>query len=114
MSRDGLQCPECGRWTEAGLKAMRDRAKLHPIYGTDFSKTLSALIEDIRSQLSRSRGQLDDIIRACGWEDRIAPAVGGLTCVISLLHGAMVEMRTIEAAQKEAAVEPAPAGTDKA
>jgi hypothetical protein len=59
----------------------------HSVYGTDFSKPLDVLIEEIRSQLVRLRGQLADIEMGyvgIGW--RMKTAEEGLTLVISYLY----------------------------
>ncbi len=65
-------------------------AKAHAIFGTDLSKPLSDSIEDIRSQLSRTRGQISDLMRAFpGWSDRLDHVEGLLTCgICALAHSA--------------------------
>lgn len=69
--------------------------KLHPIFGTDFSKPLSEIIEDIRKQLSRLRGQLDDVGHV-GWKEWTDTAQGNITCTIVYLSYLAKEMKQVE------------------
>lgn len=64
----------------------RERYRQHPIYGTDFSKPTSQLIEDIRNQLVQSRGQLHDIMFGIGWEDRLDNVEGLINCGLTTLY----------------------------
>lgn len=70
--------------------------KKHPIFGTDFSKPVSVIIEDIRSQLSKARGQLSDIGSATGWGERVEHVEGLLTCGLVALHHTMEEIAKLE------------------
>lgn len=79
-------CPTCRRMTLRGQQQFHEEHK--PLYGADMSKPISQLIEDVRSQLVRSRGQLWDIgFRYTGWTDRLASVEGLLTCgLVTLYH----------------------------
>jgi hypothetical protein len=57
-----------------------------PIFGTDFSKPVSVLIEDVRNMLTDARGKLTDIANGTVWEDRVNDMIGLLSCGISSLH----------------------------
>lgn len=72
-------------------------ARQHPIYGTDFTKPLSALIEDHRRTLANVRGQLGDIRAAFpGWGEQIEPIIGLLTCGLITLFYLRDEMLKVE------------------
>jgi hypothetical protein len=90
------QCNSCGNWTTEGKSQLKKRYREHPIYKTDFSKKPSQLIEDIRNMLCEARGKLYDIKAGLGWNERIEPAVGGITCAISYLYTVMAEMQKYE------------------
>jgi hypothetical protein len=90
-------CQACGMWTRKGKEKLAENSKLHPIFGTDFSKPLSKIIEEIRVRLVAARGQLSDIASAHpGWGERTADVEGLLTCGLVTLYGIMEEMRKIE------------------
>jgi len=82
------RCKVCGCLTEEGRKLLAEKNKRNPIYGTDFSKSLSSLIENIRQQMALIRGKLSDISYAYpGWGEQIKDVEGLLTCgLISLEH----------------------------
>lgn len=63
------------------------------IYGTDIGKQPDELIEEVRNGLSHLRGQLADIRRAYGWDDRIEQSEGALTVLICALAYASEELR---------------------
>lgn len=64
-----------------------EEATKNPIWKTDFSKPLLHLIEELRDQLSDTRGQIHDIERAYpGLKERIHCVEGLLTCGISTLY----------------------------
>lgn len=96
-------CPTCRHWTREGRLALAMRSRERPIYGTDFSKPLSEIIETIRLDLSKARGTLHDIEHAYPmmvngpWGERVEPVGHALTLAISFLYGVMSEMRDAEA-----------------
>lgn len=91
-------CPTCGMWTQAGRDKATERARANPIWNTDFTKPLSASIEEIRSRIANVRGTLHDIESAFpGWKDRLEPVEGLLTCGLIALHGVRKEMLAVEA-----------------
>ena len=80
-------CPSCGHLTTDGRQKMAERAREHPIYKTDFSKPLAELIDLIRDQLTKTRGQLGDITSAFPvYKDDLDNVEGLLTCGISYLY----------------------------
>lgn len=80
----------------------RERYRQHPIYKTDFSKTTSQLIEDIRNQLVQSRGQLHDIMFGIGWEDRLDNVEGLINCGLTTLYHIKEEVTNSEIKQLDA------------
>ena len=60
-------------------KEEQERNKQNPIYGTDFSKPISVLLQDVRNDLVRLRGRLGDIERGSVHEERIQYISGLLT-----------------------------------
>ena len=55
-------------------------------------KDFHELVEIVRSELTRTRGKIDDIARKFpGWGERVDFASGGLTCIISALYPGMIE-----------------------
>jgi hypothetical protein len=74
--------------------------RTRPIYGTNFDKPISELIEDIRSILVQARGKLADLKYGLGHKDRFQPAEGGITCIISHLYNVANEFRELERNQK--------------
>lgn len=92
-------CPTCRRMTDSGKQKYHEQHK--PIYGTDLSKPISELIEDVRKQLIQARGQLWDIgFRYTGWTERLAAVQGLLTCGLVTLHHDKEEAIKCEAARK--------------
>lgn len=67
-----------------------------PVYMTpeeNIETPPDTLIQGIRDDLARLRGKLADIARAYPeWKERVFPAEGGLTCVISLLYNSKQEI----------------------
>lgn len=96
---DNCEC--CGKWTTAGEKKLAERAKAHPIFGTDMSIPLSESIELIRIQLSTARGQLGDISSAYpGWGEHLVNIEGLLTCGLIALHDVKEDMLKHEERKK--------------
>jgi hypothetical protein len=90
-------CPTCNRYTTAGLQQLAIQCRSRPIYGTDLTRPLSALIADIRSQMVESRGQLGDIGSGfTGWREDLANVEGLLTCGLVALHHTMERMKEHE------------------
>ncbi len=63
------------------------------IYGTEIDRQPDELIEGVRNGLTHLRGQLSDIRRAYGWDDRIEHNEGALTVLIISLAYAAEELR---------------------
>ncbi len=63
------------------------------IYATEIEKQPDELIEDVRNGLSHLRGQLGDIARAYGWEDRIGHNQSAITVLLISLAYAMDEIK---------------------
>jgi ribosomal protein S27E len=73
-----------------------------PIYyknAEEMDKPMSALIDELRNEISRTRGKLFDIKRSYGWEEQIKTYEGGLTCMISAMANFKKEL--IEFEQKQ-------------
>ena len=78
-----------------------------PIYGTDFSKELSQIIEMIRGQMVQSRGHISDIeFGYPGWKERVEHVGGLLTCGIIALAYAKDEITKFEIARDDAKIGP--------
>jgi hypothetical protein len=104
-------CSECGRWTQEGLRKLAEKARERPIYGTDFRKPLSQIIEDIRDQLVMMRGRLYDISSAYpSWKEKTDPVEGLLTCGLVALHYVAEKMRASESKQESDPFEDTQAG----
>ena len=105
-------CPACRRYTVAGLEQLAIQSRSRPIYGTDLTRPLSALVADIRSQLVKSRGQLSDIAYGfTGWRDDLANVEGLLTCGLIALHHTMERMKEHERLYAEQKNKPETADT---
>lgn len=95
-------CSACGHLTQEGKDAMRERAKKHPIYKTNFDRPLSETIKALRGQIVQIRGQLSDIRFAYpGWGERTQDVEGLLTCGLVVLHNLMEEMSKSETLNAE-------------
>ncbi len=81
-----------------------ERYRKHPIYGTDFSKPLSRLIEDIRQELLTARGHIQDIVYGHpGWKERVDHVHGLLTCGLVALAESKQEIIEHEIRKDDAA-----------
>jgi len=72
----------------------------NPIYyksAEEMDKPMSELIDELRNELSRTRGKLHDIKRSYGWGEWIANYEGGLTCMISAMSNFQDELKRFEA-----------------
>lgn len=78
-------------------KEQAEEYRKHPIYGTDFSKRLSELLKDIRSNLLRTRGYAYDLERGFPeFKDRIDYISGYLTSGIISIYSSIQEIQNIE------------------
>lgn len=74
-----------------------ERMALKPIFGTDFSKPTSEIVAEIRSMLTKARGQLSDVgFRYPGWGESLEHVEGLLTCGIHVLYDEIQKMKTAE------------------
>ena len=64
------------------------------IYATEIEKQPDELIEAVRNGLVHLRGQLHDIRRAYGWDDRIEYSEGAITALVIALAHTASEFRT--------------------
>lgn len=79
------------------MNESEDLVVSHAIFGTDLSKPASELIYEIRTEISRLRGRLQDIARdRSEWKDELSIAQGGLTCMIRALHDTQERMKESE------------------
>jgi hypothetical protein len=84
--------------TEEEIKRYRS----NPIFGTDFSKRLSQLIENVRTELTQARGHLYDIeFGYPGWKERVEHVTGLLTCGLVSLHVSRQEIIKFEIAKDD-------------
>lgn len=103
-------CPTCNRWTERGKQQMAVKSREKPIYGTDFSKPLSVLVEELRSDIAKIRGRMSDISYGYpAWREELDCVEGLLTCGLVTLYGTKEKMVDHE---KLCAEEPAEALAD--
>ncbi|MDU8350885.1 hypothetical protein RYA05_03135 [Pseudomonas syringae pv. actinidiae] len=88
-----LTCKSCNRPTVSGLSELKRRGRKNPIYGTDFSKPLSELTEDVRNSLVVARTKLADI-GGLYWftRSRTVHVEGLITCVIGTLFNTLQEI----------------------
>jgi hypothetical protein len=78
------------------------KSNLPPVYYKsieEMDKPLSVLMEELRSEVGRTRGKLQDMRSAFGWEDRISHLEGGLTCMLVAMHDIMEEFQKFEKKQ---------------
>jgi hypothetical protein len=106
--------PACGRYTETGRQQLAVENRSRPIYGTDLSQPLSKVIEKIRSDIVKARGQLGDVSAGyTGWAEHLAPIEGLLTCGLSALFNVREQMRGHEKAHTPTTVNAAWPAPDK-
>lgn len=95
------RCESCGKWNQEGLNKLAENSRKNPIYGSDFSKPLSQLVEEARNKITAVRGQLSDIGHAYpGWKERVDHVEGALTCCLVALAYSADEMREVERKHK--------------
>ena len=58
--------------------------------------SLYELIDELRNELSRTRGKLHDIKRSFGWNEWVENYEGGLTCMISAMSNFQDELKRFE------------------
>ncbi len=72
---------------------------INPIYYKsveEMDKPISELIDELRNEISRTRGKLHDIKCSFGWDERIEIYKGGLTCMISAMSNFQDELKEFE------------------
>lgn len=67
----------------------------------EMDKPLSTLIEQLRIDISNIRGKLSDIRSSYGYDDRIEPIEGGLTCMVSAMYNIKEEFKKFEEKQNK-------------
>lgn len=77
----------------------KDRTPIYYKNAEEMDKPLSELMEELRCDVSRIRGKLHDIKWVNGWDDRIEPLEGGLTCMLVAMHNVMEEWQRFEERQ---------------
>jgi hypothetical protein len=78
----------------------KDRNPIYYKSVEEMDKPLSELMEELRMEIDKTRGKLYDIKRSYGWEDRIEPLEGGLTCMLMAMYGTMMEFKEHEDKQR--------------
>lgn len=77
-------------------QVIRDRVPVYYKNGEEMNKPLNELIEELRTEIDKTRGKLNDIKRSYGHEDLIEPLEGGLTCMLIAMYGIMMEFKEYE------------------
>lgn len=62
----------------------------------EFDKSISELLECLRSDLAKIRGKVKDIQHNHGYKDRLELFEGGITCIISAMSNSVDEFKKIE------------------
>ena len=62
----------------------------------EMDKPMSQLIDELRTEISRTRGKLHDIKHSYGWNEWIENYEGGLTCMISAMSNFQDELKKFE------------------
>lgn len=62
----------------------------------EMDKPMSVLIDELRTELSRTRGKLHDIKLSYGWDEWVENYEGGLTCMISAMSHFQDELKRFE------------------
>lgn len=112
MAHEIETCPTCRRYTMKGREQLAVQSRSRPIYGTDLTKPLSEVVESIRHDLAKARGQISDIsFGFTGWAEHLACVEGLLTCGLMALHKIKEDMREHEAKYPRAGTSNADVGT---
>ena len=77
----------------------KDRNPIFYNSAEEMNKPISELIEELRSEISRTRGKLHDIKYTYGWDEWVEIYEGGLACIISAMHNFKKELEKFEAKQ---------------
>jgi len=78
----------------------KDRKPIFYKNSEEMDKPLSELMEELRGEISNTRGKLHDIKYSYGWDDRIEHIEGGLTCMLVAMYDVMEEWKRFENKQK--------------
>jgi hypothetical protein len=103
MFAKGLQIGEV-RILNKNIIMERINKDRNPIYyksAEEMDKPMSELIDELRNEISRTRGKLYDIKRSFGWDEWIESYEGGLTCMISAMSHFQDELIKFEDKQRE-------------
>jgi hypothetical protein len=74
----------------------KDRNPIFYKSAEEMDKPMSVLIDELRNELTRTRGKLHDLKRSFGWEEWIQTYEGGLTCMISAMSHFQDELKNFE------------------
>lgn len=75
------------------IRTDAERYRTSPIFGTDFNKPLSAIIEVVRNEICKARNTINDIQHGYpGWKERVDHVEGLLTCGLVALHTSKEEI----------------------
>jgi gamma-glutamylcysteine synthetase len=86
MKKNAGICDYCGALTREGKRKAEMDAVKHPIHKTDFSRSLSEIIEECRDKLTDVRGTLYDIRETGKWKSQVEDMAGLLTCGLVYLY----------------------------
>lgn len=70
-----------------------------PIYynsSEEMDKPLSELMEELRKEISKTRGKLSDLKNSFGFKDHIELIEGGLTCMLVAMYSSVEEFQKLE------------------
>jgi hypothetical protein len=96
------RCSECGHRTDFGKEKDQERSKKLPIFGTDFTKPLSQLVEGMRDRLCAARGTINDIqFVHDAWGERLQDVEGLINCGLTRLYEIKQEMIKCEEKKRE-------------
>lgn len=82
------------------IQVNKDRNPIYYKSAEEMDKPMSELIEELRNEITRTRGKLHDIKRSYGWSEWIEAYEGGLTCMISAMYNFKEELEKFEAKQR--------------
>lgn len=74
----------------------KDRNPIFYKSAEEMDKPISELLEELRSELSRTRGKIFDIMQSYGYKDQIGYIENSITCIIVAMHSEMIEFKRRE------------------
>jgi hypothetical protein len=78
----------------------KDRNPIYYKSAEEMDKPTSELINELRNEITRTRGKLHDIKSSYGWDEWVEIYEGGLTCMISAMAHFQDELTRFEMKMK--------------